>query len=299
MKRKVIQIANSTQLISLPRKWALKHNIKKGEEIDVEIDGNRLIIGGKKNAAPQSASLKFDKNSKYVRRPLSTLYKLGYDEVEITYDNPEFIKDIKDHIVELLGFEIIQQTGTRCLVKNIASTMDTEFDNILRRIFLMLVTFAKESYQAIKDDKPLHLQPLTELEKTNNKLTFFCERVLNKFGYPDHKKQLLLHTMISLLEQVADSFRSICLHFKNNKKAKLSKNTLELYKNIVDFTEEVYKTFYNFNINKLSELKEQRVKQETLCYKNIQNAASGHDAIITHHLLVISYLLHHSTECFI
>ena len=30
MKRKVIQIANSTQLISLPRKWVLDHNIKKG-----------------------------------------------------------------------------------------------------------------------------------------------------------------------------------------------------------------------------------------------------------------------------
>ena len=29
MKRKVIQIANSTQLISLPRKWTIKYGIKK------------------------------------------------------------------------------------------------------------------------------------------------------------------------------------------------------------------------------------------------------------------------------
>ena len=36
MRRKVIQIAESTQLISLPRKWALKYNIKKGEELEIE-----------------------------------------------------------------------------------------------------------------------------------------------------------------------------------------------------------------------------------------------------------------------
>ena len=32
VQRKVIQIAESTQLISLPRKWAVKHNIKKGDD---------------------------------------------------------------------------------------------------------------------------------------------------------------------------------------------------------------------------------------------------------------------------
>ena len=33
MKRRVIQIGNSTQLISLPRKWAQQFGVKKGDEI--------------------------------------------------------------------------------------------------------------------------------------------------------------------------------------------------------------------------------------------------------------------------
>ena len=33
MKRKVIQIAESTQLISLPRKWALRFDLKPGQYI--------------------------------------------------------------------------------------------------------------------------------------------------------------------------------------------------------------------------------------------------------------------------
>ena len=44
IKRRVIQIANSTQLISLPRKWTIQHNIKKGDELDVQEDGSKIIL---------------------------------------------------------------------------------------------------------------------------------------------------------------------------------------------------------------------------------------------------------------
>ena len=44
MKRKVIQIAESTQLISLPRKWAIENNIRKGDELEIEIKPNSLVV---------------------------------------------------------------------------------------------------------------------------------------------------------------------------------------------------------------------------------------------------------------
>ena len=50
MRRKVIQIANSTQLISLPRKWSLQFNIKKGDELEVEEQGSKLSIAAKEQA---------------------------------------------------------------------------------------------------------------------------------------------------------------------------------------------------------------------------------------------------------
>ena len=48
MKRKVIQIANSTQLISLPRKWSLQFGIKKGDELEVEEKGSQIIVSTEK-----------------------------------------------------------------------------------------------------------------------------------------------------------------------------------------------------------------------------------------------------------
>ena len=41
MRRKVIQIAGSTQLISLPRKWAIRQGIEKGEELNIDEQGNK------------------------------------------------------------------------------------------------------------------------------------------------------------------------------------------------------------------------------------------------------------------
>lgn len=46
--RKVIQIANSTQLISLPRKWTQKYGVKKGDELEVVEDGSKVIISTEK-----------------------------------------------------------------------------------------------------------------------------------------------------------------------------------------------------------------------------------------------------------
>jgi len=175
MKRKVIQIANSTQLISLPRKWALKQGIKKGDELDVIIEGATLVVGGSKKSQPESTTIHFEKDAPYLKRPLSTAYKLGYDEVEITFDNPSFINNIREHSEELLGFEIIQQSAKRCIVKNVASTIESEFDNILRRLFLMLVSLARESYTTIANKEYDQLINVAELEKTNNKLSFFVK----------------------------------------------------------------------------------------------------------------------------
>ena len=57
MKRKVIQIANSTQLISLPREWAKKYNIKKGDELEIEAKGNKLEICCEKDIELENISI--------------------------------------------------------------------------------------------------------------------------------------------------------------------------------------------------------------------------------------------------
>jgi len=81
MKRKVIQIANSTQLVSLPRKWALEQGIKKGDEINVSIIGNALLINTDRDS---STKKEIDLDVTDVDRTtlinvIRALYRKGYN----------------------------------------------------------------------------------------------------------------------------------------------------------------------------------------------------------------------------
>jgi len=51
-------VANSTQLISLPRKWAQQFNVRKGDELEIEEEGNQLII--KTEGAPDTKEIAVD-----------------------------------------------------------------------------------------------------------------------------------------------------------------------------------------------------------------------------------------------
>ena len=55
MKRKVIQIADSTQLVSLPRKWTIKNGIKKGDELEIVEKGPKLIVHASGSEESESA----------------------------------------------------------------------------------------------------------------------------------------------------------------------------------------------------------------------------------------------------
>ena len=121
MKRKVIQIADSTQLVSLPRKWAIRYNIKKGDEVEVEEQGNKLLIGTEKTHDIGSievdiSSLDRDSFMFLIR----ILYIRGYNEIKLTFNNPladhhrigkkvKVISEIHNEVNRLTGIEVIQQ----------------------------------------------------------------------------------------------------------------------------------------------------------------------------------------------
>ena len=151
IKRRVIQIAGSTQLVSLPRKWAIKNNIKKGDEIDVIEDGDKIIVSA--NDVKKSEKVKLDINNYklFVLRAVASLYKSGYDEVELKFDDFKLVKDLPQQINELLpGFEVLDQTTNSLLIKSVATEDNAEFDSALRRIFIVTVAMGRNIFEILE-----------------------------------------------------------------------------------------------------------------------------------------------------
>jgi phosphate uptake regulator len=251
MRRKVIQIANSTQLVSLPRKWTLKYGVKKGDELEIEEDKNNLKISvPSKNEGEKELELTINDSSKFLRRLLFSPYIQGYTQIKVNYKDRKIFDLISNELELLMGYEIINQEHDHCIIKRIATAMDDDFDNILDRIFISTKSMINELIDALKEEDMDKLNHLVALELTNNKLSYFCLRVLNTKGYKDQIKTNSLYYIILLIEQIVDDLRDICLYIPKNK-IKVEKPTIELMEKNLYYFEFVYRLFKNFNNNLL------------------------------------------------
>ncbi|MBW3020649.1 AbrB/MazE/SpoVT family DNA-binding domain-containing protein [Candidatus Woesearchaeota archaeon] len=256
VKRKVNKVGGNTFTISLPAKWVRLNEITPGDELDVDIDNNCVLIKREnyiKNKKEISVNLE-NLNSSSIKSIISVLYKSGYDKIEILFNSEEALETLVNTINNtLLGFEIVDQTERRCIVQNISAKDDSDFDQILRRSFLVSLTMAKNSYEYLKDGKFDKLNSLLSLELTNNRLTNFIHRCMNRNLNPDEKSHYL-YVIIWNLENVADDYRDICMNYSKYTK-KLSKETLKMYKEIVDLLDSYYKLYYNYSFSDFEKVK--------------------------------------------
>jgi len=251
MKRKVIQIADSTQLVSLPRKWALQHGIKKGDELDVKEEGSKIVVSvDSLKDEEKKLELTINDVSKFLRRLLFSPYIQGYTEVRVNYNDSRIFDLVSNEVELLMGYEIVNQGPGYCLIKRIATAMDDDFDNILNRILISTSSMMTSLVDSLKKNDFENLRNLVSFELTNNKLSYFCLRVLNNKGYKQPELTNSIYYIILEVEQIVDDLRDLCLYVSDNK-IKVSNSTIDLFEKSLFYFEYVYKLFKNFDNNKL------------------------------------------------
>ena len=281
MKRKVIQIADKTLVVSLPTDWVKQWGVKKGEEIEMLEKGPRLIVS---TAEPRDLKKGVidvsNATERTLRWLLSSLHKKGYDEIEIRSENPEHAAVIDQLLKDLfLGFAVVHRSGATCIVRALSRELDDQLDVIVRRAFLVTLALADQSLEAVKQKKFIELYSLLELEKTTNQLTNFCERILNKRGLDDPVRTTFLYVIMWNLEKIADEYKYISEYLTDNKK--ISKETMELFDKVNKLLRKYYELFYKFEIVALSELSEEVKKVRADIEKVI---AKSEDAVVLSHL---------------
>jgi len=255
MKRKVIQLARKTFVVSLPSKWVKKYDVKKGDELEVKDNSSSIVFSTQSQSDLKKTSIDItNTNERTLRWLLSSLHKKGYDEIELFYDNKNKTPIIQELIKDLfIGFAIVHQSNKRCIVRAISQERDNEFENILRRAWRVTISLADSVLEYIEQDTQKQLKELITLEKTNNQLTNFCERMLNKKGHLDHTKTCFYYVIAWNLEKVCDDYKHICELLAENK-TKLSKESITFLKDTNNFLRNYYDIFYAFDLNKLNEL---------------------------------------------
>lgn len=252
MRRKVIQLAGKTLVISLPSKWAKKTLINKGDELEITENAHSLVICPvEKKVCTRTVIDVSGLNASLVWHYLTAAYVKGIEDIDVRFSgaeifNPRTKKMVKtveyvgDVVASLIGMELVRYGDNFCVVKEISEVRRDEFETVLKRLFFTVTTFAEDVTKSVNEDNLTALKNSVQLEKTVNRLCLFCLRALNK-GIFSNPVEIGAYTIvISMLEEIADVYAGVCAGTEKVIKSSELNSVSLLVKGLYDI-------FYNFN----------------------------------------------------
>jgi phosphate uptake regulator len=251
VKRKIIKQGNNTLTITLPAKWAQSFGLQPGNEIELLEQGNSLLLVAGSNNQKNRIELDISNlPNPIIWRYLLSAYRSGFDEIVVSgigtsernlfsdlaatataFSGTESLNsstkslskeplnafhmsplDVVNVCVNrLVGMEIIDQKEGYCTIKDLGEVNSKEFDNALKRIFLLLRNESDTISKAFQG-KASGLKTIHMMDTNLDRFEDFCFRVLNKKGFSVPAKTPTIYSTIFTLEMVGDEFKKIALH---------------------------------------------------------------------------------------
>lgn len=254
MKRKVVKHGSSF-IISLPNKWVKEYGVKKGDELHVAEKGRTLWVNPKEVRSKLEISEDVsDLAPRLVDRFLVRCYQKGYDKIKLIHNDLELLEKIRTKVHELMGFEVVEQNEKSCVIQSIAQNIDLDFDNSLRKAFIITQGMLETCYEAYKKGDKRTLENLYLRDLETNKFCFFCLRQINKRQYvgPESSHQMqVLYYLIERLEACGDCFRDLSSLLSKTKK--INKDILKILELLIKQDKASFSYFYKASKEKANE----------------------------------------------
>jgi hypothetical protein len=272
MKRRVIKQGLGGYTLSLPVGWVRKNNIDFGQELDVDENKGNLVISTERKKIDNKFSINVDKlKTKTIQEIIMCCYFDGVNEIEITYSDinkkgflPYLKKEIKkgykfsdlsiekkttipelveDSARKLIGYEVVDQTENKIVIKQVSGVSEEDITVTLRRIFRILESLNELILETLKGQK-LDLYLLMSKVENFKKFTYYSVRLLKNSNI--EKKSLWYQTIVRELNNVGHIYRFLAI-FVNSHKIKASKDTIKIIENLGDMIRLAHKSFFKFD----------------------------------------------------
>lgn len=235
MKRKVAQVGPSTLMVSLPIKWVRQYGVKKGDEVEVVEEGERLLIGTSLKKQSKEITVTIPTVKEYLARFIKVPYVKGYNKILVKFKESGVYDKVSETSALLLGFEIIESTSESCTILNVSTTLEQNFEVLLNRLFMANLVFGRELLMRLKNKG--EIGSMMEYENNINKVALFCKRVLQTQSIQQMVYSTAsLYNVVAHLEEAADSFRRIALYV-DSKNTVLREKTIDLFEKCIKMQE--------------------------------------------------------------
>ena len=305
--------------LTLPSDWVKKLNLKAGDELDLTERDNTLMINGYENLKDKCTIIDItDFTVPLLWRFFQGAYRSGCDEIKITF-NPDkkFYEDVYHYyttqfdytelgekmpqksaiamiqglVDRFIGLGITETGKNYCIIKEMGEITTKEFENSLRRIFLVILHMFDRMIAAIKNDEIKNVDLCKEFHTIDlniDRLVDYCCRILNKINtsFSESKKMLLFSTLY-ILELIGDEFKYIGRHLALTKKT--VKDTLPLAEMVKEHFNCYYELFYKFNREAALKFGKSDFDTYSKHFK-VKDELRRHSRSIARHFMLISKL---------
>ncbi len=254
MLRKVVKHGANTLTVSLPSKWAKKNNIKQGDEINIEIKGNQLILAKSFQQSSEILDVDLTETNVMLPRIIASLYKCGYERVNIKYGTHEELEAIEDTIYRYCHvYEIIDIRKNIVHIKAISQLDPSHFRSIFKTAVQSSLTIARETLEAIKSKNYDELSNLISKDKIVDRYTAYGTRILNKGHNLNYRLIGPLYFVFEEIEISTDILKIISRELIKNRIV-LSKPIMEFFEDVIELMELLFDIFLNFSLGKVKRL---------------------------------------------
>jgi len=223
--RKVYVSGGSTYVISLPKKWVKKTDLKAGDSLVVTEQGGSLLVGtsiSEKKSTTKEVRISQMMSGEALERMIIALYLVGYDTIKVRLDRKDHLpyrKSIRKMLDYLIGIEILEDTNDSMTLEIMVDYRRMTTMQILQRMYSINKSMLLDLGKALKKEDVGLAKDVMVREREVDRLYFLVVRQLKsaveypqiaqKLGIENQRDCLGYRITVKVLERIADHIENI------------------------------------------------------------------------------------------
>ena len=182
--RKIQEMGGGTALISLPKSWVKKNNLKRGSVVSIESSSDRLIISPHSSEQRETKEITLEYPPKHLHNLLNEItgaYLLGYHIIRIAGKDRVSYNDrdtIKNAMKFLMGLEIVEEDAYTITIQFLLEPSNIHPDKLFMRMHAITSGMHKDLLTAYMENDAKLLKDVRGRDDEVDRLYFLLVRII-------------------------------------------------------------------------------------------------------------------------
>lgn len=298
--RRVQITGGSSYIVTLPKEWINSVNVKKNDPLGMisQSDGTLLITSKMIEKKPESTKIfevKNETNQRYLLRQLIGAYISGYNSIKINSRDriPISVRaSVRDFTQITIGQEVIEETDTSIIIKDLLKPAEMPFDSTIKRMHLIVKSMHEEAMDALQTGNKQIAEEILSRDNDVDRLHWLVARqhniILKNVSFAEKMKitvgmtSTYLH-ISRIIERMGDHVVKIAQNVISLAESKLDKKIADKIQSASNLALDIFNksigAFFRKDIQTANKNIESVKKLELLC-EEINKQASKQDGTI-------------------